>query len=417
MKYIIEKEAQDIKLESGQYRTQGIRTIIEGKRFKSIVGWSFAKAVESKKYILNKKYSFLNETKRLYKIIENFYNDDKEKQIEKRKIKKKVEDYLKNSKHLFIESQKYSESTSTSIKDISSDKNIIKNNNNLIKKKIKKKKEINTKGYFDIIIPNVELSKFTKILENNFYSLRADKCIVYDEDKIKKLPKYFHLFIEVFFNTFSSSYKYRLKQIQKYIEILNFGNNIIENEKIRDIYKKDFQFRYSLNLNMPNQKVAETSIFMLIFNSFYDEYTYRFLDNRNSLNLNNDSELNSILPKNSKEVLLCGFVYFPNILRCYRENELIKEIDKMGEELKKMDKIKKEINELYLSLKKNSKKNSITDENTNYYLKTYDNYYNYYNGNNDYNYGNNYYYGNNNYYYSENHYYGNNQYYYNNYYY
>ena len=67
------------------------------------------------------------------------------------------------------------------------------------------------------------------------------------------------------------NFKHKSKQIQKYISIVNFGNNIIENEDIRDFYKKDFQLRYSLDLNLAqsNNKIADTSIFMLVSNTDY----------------------------------------------------------------------------------------------------------------------------------------------------
>ena len=127
-----------------------------------------------------------------------------------------------------------------------------------------------------------------EILENNFFSKNIDKCIVYDENKIKNLPKYFILFIEVGISSFTSTYQLKTQQIHKYIVILNFANNIIEDKKIRGIYLKDFQKRFSLNLNKNEHEIADTFVFMLVANKSYGEFTALFLDNRVSLNLNNN---------------------------------------------------------------------------------------------------------------------------------
>ena len=275
------------------------------------------------------------------------------------------------------------------------------------------------------------------MLENNFYSKKVDKCILYEEERISKLPQYFNLYIEVGLSTFYDYYKHKIQQIKKYMAIVNFAENIIDNEEIRCIYKKDFQSRFSLHLNKEEHEIADKAVYMLITNSDYGEFTRRFLDDRNSLNIRNNEEYNSIIPTSSKEVLLFAFVDFIKILNCYRQYESIKRID---DQLKKMDSIQKELKEMDSILKELQKMDSMQkelddlklfirnsmDNNNNFghynYIDDINNIY--YSQFNDYNYSNNYYIGHNNYnydyndYYSfnYNHYFGNNNYFYNNYY-
>ena len=311
-----EKEENDIYeiLDYPKNKNQGIKTITEGKRFESYIGWLFAKSFEVEKYNLGSKYSFLKEAERAYEIIDKYYKNSEKKKIEKNKIKQKVEEFIKKGKYLITEDSKSSQSKTLSVDSNKDEKT----------KKEKKKDDIS--GDFDIIIPNVNKIAFQKILENNFYSNKDYKCIIFDEDKIKGLPEYFHIFIEVGLNSFQATYKHKSKQIQKYISILNFGKNIIDNENIRKIYEKDFQIRYSLNLNSSNKKISDTSIFMLVFNSDYGEFTSRFLDNRKR----NKSELNSLVPKKSKEILLCCFVDFGKTINSFSFKifELSKKIKK-----------------------------------------------------------------------------------------
>lgn len=61
---------QIIELKEPKERIQGINIISEGKNFESYAGWLFAKALEVRKYNQDSKYSFRNEVKILYQIIE-----------------------------------------------------------------------------------------------------------------------------------------------------------------------------------------------------------------------------------------------------------------------------------------------------------------------------------------------------------
>ena len=405
----------DIQLESAK-KNNFLKTIGEGERFETYIGWAFAKALDCTSYSLRTKYSFNFEKDRLNEIIKKLYQNESEKNSEQKKIKKKIEDFINENKNLC---NKESESSKSSLsnKDIIPSK--IKNDKN-------EKNKVDIKGDFDVIIPNINKDSFLKILENNFYSKKAYKCIVYDEEKIKQLPPYFNLFIEVGINSFeNTSYMHKIKQINKYISILNFADNIIENKTVREYYKNDFIKRYNLNLNANDHKIADKSVYMLVANKSYGEFTSRFLDNRNSLNINKNDELNSIISKTSKEILLCGFVDFPKIINNYKNNELlVKQIEEQKKEIdeqkEKMQRMESELDYLKSLIQNNHTGYSNNQSTSNVDMFNNMNYYGQYN---DDNYRNDFYFGYNNYnndnndYYSYNyqHYFGNNH-YFNNYY-
>ena len=141
------------------------------------------------------------------------------------------------------------------------------------------KKKIDISGDFDIVIPNVSKEKFEKLLENNFYHRKSEKCcIVYNKNKITELPDKFHLFVEVGLDVYKNEFRSKSRQIYKYISILNI-ENLIDNKRIKSIYHKNFQERYGLNFNT-KQNIADTNVYMLISNSSYEEFKKRFLDNK-----------------------------------------------------------------------------------------------------------------------------------------
>ena len=162
---------------------------------------------------------------------------------------------MKNSQELL---KYYPRESSSSVSSSTKDNEI---------KESKSNKEI--RGDFDVIIPNVKKENFLEMLEKNFYSKKTDKCIVYDKNKINKLPQYFNLFIEVGMSSFSDSYSHKTQQIKKYMSIVNFADNIIDNEQIRGYYKEDFQKRFSLHLNANSHEIADTAVYMLVSNSTY----------------------------------------------------------------------------------------------------------------------------------------------------
>jgi len=182
---------------------QGIRTVKEGKRFESYVGWGFSKELECEQYIQGADFSFQFEKIQ----IENILTQQKLEEDEKKKILSDLTEFENGIKYLKPGPDKNNsgksesktdnkKSITTSSEDINqnkiisinTDKNINNNTNtnnnmnlidnninniNIDKNKAKEKKEkknkknkpkINKKddisGDFDIIIPNVKKEKF-----------------------------------------------------------------------------------------------------------------------------------------------------------------------------------------------------------------------------------------------------------------
>ena len=72
-------------------KINAITLLCDGKRFETYVAWSFAKALNCKKYAIGAKYSFLFEAQRLYDIINIYYKDEAQKKAEMKKMETKVE--------------------------------------------------------------------------------------------------------------------------------------------------------------------------------------------------------------------------------------------------------------------------------------------------------------------------------------
>ena len=345
----------------------------KGTIFELYIGMSFSKELECQKFIHGIKYSLHDEIMTIYKIAYNQKDISKTEIIKLQdilmKYNKETNNLLSNYKDLGQVSS-HTESMSDKIDILSSgntkiDENIdniklknininnidneninkINNDNNLNssslnnikednkkeiinigqKKKQKKKKyaseaeqkiykdiKINKdiSGDFDIIIPNVEKEKFKKMLQDNFYyENKLYSCIIFDEKKLADLPELFHLFIEVGLNIYDKEIKYKAKQINKYISVLNL-KNVISDEKIKKIYEEDIIKRLKLNSNSKDDKKANNIVYMLISNSEYGTFTSRFLDKKNyKLDYESD-EFKKLLPKDSKEFLFCGYVDF-----------------------------------------------------------------------------------------------------------
>ena len=144
---------------------------------------------------------------------------------------------------------------------------------------IKKNKDID--GDFDIIIPNVEREKFKNMIINNFYyDNKSNSFIIFGKKTLNELPEVFHLFIEVGLNVFQDEIKYKSFQINKYISIINLANEIC-NEDIKNKYKDNWRNRLNLDKNLEiNEIIADKYVYMLISNSEYGAFTYRFLDKK-----------------------------------------------------------------------------------------------------------------------------------------
>jgi len=177
---------------------------------------------------------------------------------------------------------------------------------------IKKNKDID--GDFDVIIPNVKREKFKEMIINNFYyGNKSNSCIIFGKKTLDELPEVFHLFIEVGLNVFEDEIKYKSFQINKYISIMNLANEI-GNEDIKNKYKDNWRNRLNLDKNLEiNEIIADKYVYMLISNSEYGAFTYRFLDKKNyeSEDENKDNkEYKKLLPEDSKEFLFWGYVDF-----------------------------------------------------------------------------------------------------------
>ena len=118
------------------------------------------------------------------------------------------------------------------------------------------------------------------MIENNCYYKNAlNSYIIFEKNTLEKLPDIFHLFIEIGLNVFESEINYKAKQINKYISIINLANEI-NNEKVKNIYKQQFQEYYNLNLNSQEKKEEEAFVYMIIGNTEYSNFTTRFLDKK-----------------------------------------------------------------------------------------------------------------------------------------
>ena len=349
------------------YALEGIKLMDDRKRFEYYVGWILSKELKCDRYHQGIKYSLKKEIE----IIEKILDEQKDiKPEQKKKIINELNEYensVNKSLTGFPSSSSENESdkkntlnnndtnNKNEINNIDTEKN--KNNFNNINSNINNVNNIsyvnkkNTSNFnnnkrekiagdFDIIIPNISKKNMQLMVEKNFYYYNKDKyCIIFDENKLSYIPDIFHLFIEVGLSSFDNNMSYKSKQINKYISVLNL-ESAINNDKIKMIYRNDFQKRYSLHLNSEKNKIANTYIYMLISNSDLGTFTSRFLDKK-TYKKDNNYEFNKILPKESKEILFCGFVDFEKNL-----NSSISLKIKIDEHEKKIEKLNKEVERL-----------------------------------------------------------------------
>ena len=65
MNSINTNDLQEMDLSKPEHKISAITTITKGKRFKSYVGWSFAQALKSDKYLLGVKYNFFKRRRKI----------------------------------------------------------------------------------------------------------------------------------------------------------------------------------------------------------------------------------------------------------------------------------------------------------------------------------------------------------------
>ena len=336
----------DIIFQNGKVEKKGLR-------FESYIGSSFTKQLGCKNFYKGIDYSIHEEIWTIFHtIIKNEINFEPEKAKE---IVDKLIKYNENENKLLLNFQdpKYASSHSESktdktdtlssenanssennanINTINSEKNDKKEKKREKKEKKMKKKQLipeneeekkimdeikknkDIDGDFDIIIPNVEREKFKNMIINNFYyGNKSNTCIIFGKKTLIELPEVFHLFIEVGLNVFQDEIKYKSFQINKYISIVNLVNEI-GNEDIKNKYKDNWRTRLNLNENLGENKIiADKYVYMLISNSEYGAFSYRFLDKKNyesEDDTKDNKEYKKLLPEDSEEFLFCGYVDF-----------------------------------------------------------------------------------------------------------
>ena len=225
-------------------------------------------------------------------------------------------------------------------------KNKQKKNKKIKNDKIKANKGDDVHGDIDVIIPNVCKEKFNDMLKNNFYYENNEgQCIILNKNILKKLPPYFHLFIEIGINVFDTHWPQKKKQIKKYVSLINIRNKI-NNEKIKNLYIEDFEKRFSLHFNSNKNNIAKSYVYMLISNSDYFTFIHRFMDNK-IFKGDNAKEYQDISSIDPNELICCGYVDFEKEINS--KAYLLNQIEKQRQELQKQN---KKIEELLIAVRK-----------------------------------------------------------------
>ena len=224
-------------------------------------------------------------------------------------------------------------------------KNKQKKNKKIKNDKIKANKGDDVHGDIDVIIPNVCKEKFNDMLKNNFYYENNEgQCIILNKNILKKLPPYFHLFIEIGINVFDTHWPQKKKQIKKYVSLINIRNKI-NNEKIKNLYIEDFEKRFSLHFNSNKNNIAKSYVYMLISNSDYITFIHRFMDNK-IFKGDNAKEYQDISSIDPNELICCGYVDFEKEINS--KAYLLNQIEKQRQELQKQN---KKIEELLIAVR------------------------------------------------------------------
>ncbi len=307
------------KLDKNLCSLKEIKTIEEGKKFESYIGWSFSGELKCEKYLLGVGFSLKEEKNLITGLIER--NNIKIRELIITNLDKYLKSLSSSDKKLSQSESKSDKSKKTS-SDNSNMKNKSKNNNININKDKKDKDEKKIKkqglaskklgdiyGDIDVVIPNVQKINFENMINEKFYHKLDYKCITFQEEELKKLPDTFHLLIETGLNVFHSEMPHKAKQIRKYISLINIRNSI-NDDNAKKLYIDDFAKRFSLNLNLAKGKcVSNKFVYMLISNSDYGTFTHRFFDNKDYEKEKN-VEFDNISKKDPGESIFCGFIDF-----------------------------------------------------------------------------------------------------------
>jgi len=351
-------------MDNKQYANfSSIKGIKEKKRFESYIGWSFSREFKCEKYYQSVNYSLKKEKDLIiYLLGKNNIEIYKRKQIIIN-LDKYVEN-LNALKSLDRSDNKLSQSESKSDKNkkTNSDNsniyiNIIENkkNKDKNKKKFNKKelKELKSKivddiyGYIDVIIPNVQKINFLNMLNKKFYHNDDYKYINFKEEDLKNLPDTFHLLIETGLNMLYSEMPHKIKQIKKYISLINIRNNI-NDDMIKKLYIDDFAKRFSLNINLAKGKnISNKFVYMLISNSDYGSFIHRFFDNKPYKNEKND-EFDNISKNYPDESIFYGFVDFAKSINSisFLDKKITEQNKILEENKKELDSIKRSLHNI-----------------------------------------------------------------------
>ena len=207
-------------------------------------------------------------------------------------------------------------------------------------------------GDIDVIIPNVCKEKFNDMLKNNFYYENNEgQCIILNKNILKKLPPYFHLFIEIGINVFDTHWPQKKKQIKKYVSLINIRNKI-NNEKIKNLYIEDFEKRFSLHFNSNKNNIAKSYVYMLISNSDYITFIHRFMDNK-IFKGDNAKEYQDISSIDPNELICCGYVDFEKEInsKAYLLNQIEMQRQELQKQNNQIEKQNKKIEELLIAVR------------------------------------------------------------------
>ena len=349
------------KLDKNLSSLKEIKTIEEGKKFESYIGWSFSRELKCERYLLSVGFSLKEEKNLITGLIER--NNIKIRELIITNLDKYLKSLSSSDKKLSQSESKSDKSKKTS-SDNSNMKNKSKNNNININKDKKDKDEKKIKkqglaskklgdiyGDIDVVIPNLQKINFENMINEKFYHKLDYKCITFQEEELKKLPDTFHLLIETGLNVFHSEMPHKTKQIRKYISLINIRNSI-NDDNAKKLYIDDFAKRFSLNLNLAKGKcVSNKFVYMLISNSDYGTFTHRFFDNKDYEKEKN-VEFDNISKKDPGESIFCGFIDFAKGINsnAFLDKKISEQKKELAEQKKEIIGLKKSLHNITILL-------------------------------------------------------------------